>query len=139
MKKIAFVLSFAALFAFASDAPAQKQGKGGDEKKGFLTSKWCAQQGYFKDCRLESFVCGGGDCFKDWNFGDNEKEELVLFVHDEGKIYDVKLDGLPRYKLDGALNSDGVTMIGSIEGATIKVNDFKAPPPAAKEFFKGCL
>ncbi|DAB32431.1 MAG: hypothetical protein PWQ42_480 [Sulfurospirillum sp.] len=129
MKKI-FI--FCIVFLFTSFLVA-------DEKKGFLTSKWCAQNGMFSDCRLESFVCGGEDCFKDWNFQDGIKEELVLFVHNEGKYYDVKLDGIQRYKLDSAINRNEVSLIGRIDGDKIYANDFKAPPPPKKSFFKGCL
>ncbi|MDD2384131.1 MAG: hypothetical protein PHN18_08070 [Sulfurospirillaceae bacterium] len=112
---------------------------GNVEKKGFLTTKWCAQNGYFSDCRLESVACGSGDCFKTWEFGDKVKEELVLFVHEEGKMYSIDYSGIERYKLDEPMNVNGVTIIGQLKGDTIVATGYKAPPPATKSFFKGCL
>jgi hypothetical protein len=109
------------------------------EKKGFLTSKACAENGLFFDCRLETTVCGAIDCFKEWNFGDTPKEELVLFVHDEGKYYNVKLDGLKRYQLDEAINRNDVSIGGEVKENTIYAKSYKAPPPPVKSFFKGCL
>ncbi|AOO66727.1 hypothetical protein [Sulfurospirillum halorespirans] len=109
------------------------------EKKGFLTSKWCAQNGYFSDCRLESFVCGSGECFKSWEFGDNVTDELVLFVHNEQKIYTIDYSTISRYKLDEPMNRSDVTIMGELRGDTIIASGFKAPPPPQKSFFKGCL
>ena len=112
------------------------------EKEGFLTTKWCAEQGLFKDCRLESYFCGEGNCFQKWEPGEPETEELVLFVHDEGKYYNIKLaSNLPRYELDEASNRNKVKMIGKIDEATntIYAQEMKSPPPPGKSFFKGCL
>ncbi len=109
------------------------------EKKGFLTSKWCAQNGYFSDCRLESMVCGSGDCFKSWEFGDKVVDDLVLFVHAENKIYDIDYKHIPRYTLDEPMNRNEVTIIGELQGDTLIAKSFKAPPPPTKSFFKGCL
>ena len=108
------------------------------EKKGFLTSKWCAQNGYFSDCRLESFVCGSGECFKNWDFGNTLTDELVLFVHNEQKIYTIDYSAI-RYKLDEPMNMNDVTITGELKGDTIIASGFKAPPPPQKSFFKGCL
>lgn len=112
------------------------------EKEGFLITKWCAENGYFADCRLESYFCGEGECFQNWETGDAQTEELVLFVHDEGKYYNVELGSkLARYELDEATNRNKVKLIGTIDEAsnTIHADEFKAPPPAGKSFFKGCL
>jgi len=109
------------------------------EKKGFLTSKWCAQNGYFSDCRLESMVCGSGECFKSWEFGDKVTDELVLFVHNEQKSYAIDYSAIPRYKLDEPMNMNEVTITGELRGDTIVASGFKAPPPPQKSFFKGCL
>ena len=76
MKKIAVLIALLAVGLCADSI----------EKKGFLTSKWCAENGYFSDCRLESLVCGSGECFKSWEFGDTVTDELVLFVHDNKKL-----------------------------------------------------
>jgi len=108
-------------------------------KKGFLTTKWCAENGYFADCRLESVVCGEGGCFKHWEFGDKMKDELVLYVHDDLKSYNIKLNGIPRHELDEAINRNEVSFTGELKGDTIVAKDYKAPPPPKKSFFKGCL
>ncbi len=108
-------------------------------KKGFLTTKWCAENGYFADCRLESVVCGEGGCFKHWEFGDKMKDELVLYVHDDLKSYNIKLDGIPRHELDEAINRNEVSFTGELKGDTIVAKEYKAPPPPKKSFFKGCL
>lgn len=137
MKK--FILILATLFlAVVANANESE----GIKKEGFLTTKWCAERGYFKDCRLESHVCGEGGCFKNWDFGDPVKEELVLFVHDEGKYYNIKLsDKIARYELDEAVSRNKVTVSGDYDEATntITAQEYKAPPPPSKSFFKGCL
>ncbi len=129
MKKILILLAALLLSAQAADI----------EKKGLLTSKWCAQNGYFADCRLESMVCGSGECFLSWEFGDKVVDELVLFVHDENKLYDIDYHAISRYSLDEPMNRNGVTITGELKGDTLVVKSFKAPPPAVKSFFKGCL
>lgn len=129
MKKLIVLLCGLLVASYAADS----------EKKGFLTSKWCAQNGYFTDCRLESMVCGSGDCFKKWEFGDKITDEIVLFVHAENKMYDIDYKAIPRYQLDEPMNRNEVTIVGAIEGSTIVAKSFKAPPPPEKSFFKGCL
>ncbi len=133
MKKFLIGLSLlaAASFSFAAEDMV--------EKKGFFTTAWCAENGYFADCRLESVVCGEGGCYKHWNFGDKVKEELVLYVHDDLKTYKIKLDGIPRHELDEAINRNDVTFMGELKGDTLIAKEFKAPPPPKKSFFKGCL
>lgn len=134
MKKLAMLLTLGVLALSANEDFS---------KKGFLATKWCIENNYFKDCRLESYFCKDGGCFKSWDVGDKVKEELVLYVHDEGKIYNVKLtDSIPRYELDhGALNANEVIFEGRYDSSTntIYAKDFKAPPPPKKSFFKGCL
>ena len=129
MKKIILLVVALLVSGYAADA----------EKKGFLTSKWCAQNGYFSDCRMESLVCGSGDCFKNWEAGDKVIDDLVLFVHAENKIYDIDYKAIPRYQLDEPMNQNEVSIIGKVEGNTIIATGFKAPPPPQKSFFKGCL
>lgn len=109
------------------------------EKTGFLTSKWCAQNGYFSDCRLESLVCGYGECFKEWTFDQKIKDEIVLFVHDENKAYAIDYSAIPRYLLDEPMNRNSVSISGEVKGDTLVLKTFKAPPPPVKSFFKGCL
>lgn len=134
--KFAVVLALSALLATFAVASSEEF-----EKKGFFTTKWCAEQGMFKDCRLETVVCGSGGCFQDWKFGDPTKEELVLYVHDDGKYYPVSLDGIPRSELDEAINRNEVTFVGEFDASKnmIVAKEFKAPPPPKKSFFKGCL
>ncbi len=133
MKKLVLVIAFSLLgtFGFAKEDMVTK--------KGFLTTKWCAENGYFADCRLETVVCGKGGCFRNWNFGDKMEEELVLYVHDELKTYQIKLDKIPRHELDEAINRNEVSFSGEIKGDTIIAHEFEAPPPPKKSFFKGCL
>jgi hypothetical protein len=113
------------------------------EKKGFLTTKWCAEQGMFTDCRLETVVCGAGGCFKKWEFGDKETLELVIFVHDEGKYYHVSpQEGFHVAEaIELGLSRNEVTIKGSFDKNKnmILATSFDAPPPPKKSFFKGCL
>ncbi len=133
MKKFLIGLSLlaAASFSFAAEDMV--------EKKGFFTTAWCAENGYFADCRLESVVCGEGGCYKHWNFGDKVKEELVLYVHDDLKTYKIKLDGIPRHELDEAINRNDVTFMGELKGDTLIAKEVNDPPPPKKSYFKGCL
>lgn len=113
------------------------------EKKGFMTTKWCADRGIFKECPLESYVCGYGGCWKDFEFGDEQTQELVLYVHGDHKYYNVELtESLPVYELEElAFNRNEVTLQGEFDedDNTIIANHFDAPPPPKKSFFKGCL
>jgi GDP-D-mannose dehydratase len=137
MKKLATV-AISSLFAISAYASSNEV-----EKKGFLTTKWCAEQGMYKDCRTESILCGSGDCFKTWEFGDKVTTEIVLFSHDENKIYNIDTSKSHNIHmgevLETAINMNEVTMIGELKGNTIYAHDFKAPPPPKKSFFKGCL
>lgn len=138
MKKLILILATLLLSVVAN----ANEGEEKFTKEGFFTTKWCAERGYFSDCRLETYFCGDGECFQKWETGEPETEELVLFVHDEGKYYNVKLAGnLPRYELDEATNRNKVTVMGSYNEATntITADEYKAPPPPSKSFFKGCL
>lgn len=112
------------------------------EKKGFLTTKWCADRGMLKDCRLETVVCGEENCFKKWEFGEKPITELVLFVHNEG-TYTLNIDhhsGVHMsHVIEEGLNKNDVTIEGHLNGNSIHVTGIKAPPPAGKSFFKGCL
>jgi len=135
MKKFA-TFALGMMLAVAASANSE-----GFEKKGFLTTKWCVQNDMFKDCRLETVVCGYEGCNQNWKFGDPVKEEIVLYVHDDGKYYKVNLDDIERSELDEAINRNEVTLIGSYDAKNnvIHVKEFKAPPPPKKSFFKGCL
>ncbi len=137
MKRVVLLSLLAASFLFASSGE-----KGEFEKKGFLTTEWCAKNDLFADCRLESYHCGEGGCFRHWVPGEKESGRMVLYVHDEGKIYYVKPSGVNVAELiEKGANRNEVTLIGALEsdGQTIDVKEFKAPPPPKKSFFKGCL
>lgn len=113
-----------------------------DEKEGFLTTKWCADRGLFADCRMETIFCGYEGCYKDQKeFKTDVNATFVLNVHSEGKYYIAKFNhGIELGEvLEKAINKNEVTLIGEIKGDTIIVEDFKAPPPPKKSFFKGCL
>jgi hypothetical protein len=113
----------------------------GFEKKGFLTTKACAKVGAFKDCSLDSFSCGYEGCFLDTEVGVETKTELVLFVHDDGKYYNIDASSFHRSELDEGSSRNEVTIVGEYNknSNTIIVQEFKAPPPPKKSFFKGCL
>jgi hypothetical protein len=108
--------------------------------RGILVSKWCANRGLFTDCPLESYVCKKEDCFRNWDYKKID-EELVLFVAEESRYYDVILDGIPRYKLDNSINKNQVRLMGKLDTTNhaIFAQEFKAPPKEKKEFFKGCI
>ncbi|MDD5405315.1 MAG: hypothetical protein PHE73_00050 [Sulfurovaceae bacterium] len=146
MKKLVFGAIIAALIFTGcgkkSGDTNATDANGTFEKQGFLTTKWCADRGMFQDCRMESIVCGEGECNKNWEFGDKEKMELVLYVHDDLKYYNVDASkiNLPDILGEG-INHDQVTIKGNFdEGSnTIMATSFVAPPAGAKSFFKGCL
>ncbi len=101
-------------------SPASHKGDASFEKRGFLVTRWCADQGLFVDCRLESLVCGSGGCFKHWEFGKKEKRELVLYVHDDLQYYGIKpAEGLSMGELiDKAFAKNLVTIRGRYEKQT---------------------
>jgi len=136
MKKIA--LAILALSLAVASVSAK-----GFEKKGFLTTKDCAEKGAFKDCSLDAFNCGKEGCSLNPKVvvGGEGKDSLVLFVHDDGKYYKVDARSFPRSELDEGVSRNEVTIIGEFNkrSNTIVVHEFKAPPPPKKSFFKGCL
>lgn len=134
MKKVLIIIAalFLSVGAFASEV----------EKKGFLTTKWCADRGMFADCRIESVFCGYEECWRDQKeFSAKINGKIVLYVHDEGKSYEVDFGHKIHLGevLEKAINRNEVTVIGSLHGDKIHANGFKAPPPPKKSFFKGCL
>lgn len=140
MKKL-FLTTLLGL-SLALTLSASSEAKGEFEKKGFLTTKWCAENDLFADCRLETYHCGEEGCYKEWLPGEPTKMQMVLFVHDEGKIYLIDPAKVHVSELlEKAANRNEVTIIGELEsdGKTIKAYEFKAPPPPKKSFFKGCL
>lgn len=112
------------------------------EKEGFLTTKWCAENGMFTNCRLETVFCGYEGCLKEMEeFSTDINGELVLYVHDEGKSYGLKFPpSIKIYQiLTEALNKNEVTLTGKLDNNILMVEEYEAPPPPKKEFFKGCL
>lgn len=160
MKSLALIASGAALILSAvlsgcgsaePKAPSKQEAQKAEapavlsdiEKVGFLTTKDCAKQGAFTDCRLESYVCGYQGCNKDVDSGVLllDKVDLVLFVHTEGHSYNVDIAQVGWKPIDKGINRNEVTLIGKYNEKTntIHVKEFKAPPPPKKSFFKGCL
>ena len=130
MKKILIALSLLFLAAEAK------------EITGFLTTKGCAEKGAFADCSLDSFVCGKEGCALKTEPGKiGKKLKLVLFVHDHGKYYNVDASKFHMSEMDEGVSRNEVTIIGEYDNRsnTIVVEEFKAPPPPKKSFFKGCL
>ncbi|MDD5360271.1 MAG: hypothetical protein PHI02_08390 [Sulfurovaceae bacterium] len=151
MKKSILSLLFASLIIVGcgkgggdnNGSEASADSNGTFEKQGFLTTKWCMDQGMFQDCRLESVVCGEGECYQKWEVGDEEKTELVLYSHDDLQYY--KLD-ISKFKnvaglIEEGISKDQVMIKGDLSdnNKTIIVKNYEAPPPPAKSFFKGCL
>lgn len=127
----------------SKDSPVEHTADASFQKQGFITTKWCAEQGLFADCRLESIVCGEGGCFMNWEFGDKMKTELVVYVLDDLQYYKIQPTGNFSMSelIEKGMAKDLVTIIGKYDEKTnaIIASEFKAPPPAGKSFFKGCL
>ncbi len=125
------------------ESPAAHAAESSFEKQGFLTTKWCADQGLFVDCRLESLVCGEGGCFRKWEFGDKMITQLVLYVHDDLQYYNI--EPTEHFKMaeliERGINRNMVTIKGKYDAKTntITASELKAPPPPEKSPFKGCL
>lgn len=135
MRKLTSIVLASSLAFFATSLSAS-------EKEGFLTKKWCAENGLFADCKLEAVVCGYEGCYKDWNPGDPKKtDDYVLYVHNEQKIYEIDISSLKLSELDEGMNRNKVTIVGDIDESSGKIvaTSMKAPPPPEKSFFKGCL
>ncbi|MEA1919307.1 MAG: hypothetical protein U9N52_05655 [Campylobacterota bacterium] len=133
MKKVALVTIALAMTLFANE--------GGFEKSGFLTTQACADQGAFTDCYLENYFCGSDGCFLTSESGVNENTPLVLYSHDDGITYKLTSSSTLRHDMDHGINRNAVTVVGEFDASTntIAVQEFKAPPPPKKSFFKGCL
>jgi hypothetical protein len=55
-------------------------------------------------------------------------------------MYKLDTAGVTLSEVDGGIGKNNVTVIGTLEkGNVIKMRAYKAPPPEAKSFFKGCL
>lgn len=128
MKKVLLSCIFASVVTgslFASGASEEvKAGVGEVEKKGFLATEECIKKGEFKDCRLDTTLTS----------------PLALYVHSEGTMYRLDPGSVHLRELDEGIGKNNVTIIGVLEkDNVIKMRGYKAPPPEAKSFFKGCL
>jgi len=132
MKRFAFLATALAASLFAS---------GEFEKEGFLTTESCAKAGAFRDCHMENYACGSDGCFEKTEVGVDNKTPLVLFSHDDGIIYKLDTAAVSRAEFDEGVSRNAVTIVGEFDASsnTIHVQEFKAPPPPKKSFFKGCL
>jgi len=110
------------------ESPADKIASKHFRKKGFLTTKWCADRGLFVDCKLETLVCQKEECFREWEYGQPTDTQIVLYVHDDLQYYYIKPS--KRFRLskliESAMSRDGVTIIGKYipKSTTIIANDF---------------
>ena len=121
MKKILL----AAVAALLTLSPAFAKGQT-IEKKGFLVSLECLKQDRLTNCPLTEY---------------NEDAKIVLYVHDDLKYYNLNLKAIPKAEIDEGFARNGVTIIGEYDRKKnlITAHEYKAPPPPAKSFFKGCL
>lgn len=133
MKKIALIAAALVIGAFANE--------GTFEKEGFLTTENCAKAGAFTDCYLENYICGSDGCYEKTEAGVNKNAPLALFSHQDGVIYKLDTSAIKRSEFDAGVNRNAVTIVGEYDASTntIIVQEFKAPPPPKKSFFKGCL
>lgn len=133
MKKIAMIASALLVSAFASE--------GSFEKSGFLATAECIKTGDFTNCKLENYACGSDGCFRTTESGIDKMTPLVLYSHDDGITYKLDTTNIPRHEMDEGVNRNAVSVTGEYDASTqtIVVQEFKAPPPPKKSFFKGCL
>ncbi len=117
-------------------SPAVHAAESSFERQGFLTTKWCAEQGLFIDCRMESIVCGKGGCFQNWEFGDKMVAQLVIYVHDDLQYYNIKpaKDFGMAELIRTSINRNLVTIKGKydVKTNTITAFEFKAPSSPEK-------
>ena len=143
MLKIILAIALLSFGAFADDDEEDEYE--GYELEGFLTTQTCADRGEFKDCYLENYFCGSTGCFKkvgkDEVGLDKQPVNIVMYVHDEGRIYKIDVSNVKASEIDEGINRNLVTVRGELDEATntIHATAFVAPPPPKKSFFKGCL
>lgn len=133
MKALKLLTAGLIALAFSTSAVAEEV-----EKEGFLTTKWCADNGMFTNCRLETVFCGYEGCLKDLEeFSTDVNGQLVLYVHGEGKSYDLKFPSSIKLStvLKEALNRNEVVLVGTLDKNTLMVEEYEAPPPPKKRVF----
>ena len=97
-----------------------------DYKEGFLTSKECVEKGLFRDCNLDSY----------------SRSDMVLYVHDENKIYTMAMNNdLKIATYENAININSVKFFGKVDSNKniITVAGLSVPPAPKKTKFKGCM
>ena len=117
MKKYLLIFSFLVSSLLANDVV--------QSKKGFLTAESCAKNGTFVDCDLKN----------------NQRQNLVLFVHDEGKYYKVRAkDAKVVATLDKAFSRNDITLhTSSATNDILHVNKVEMEEIKKGPIFKGCL
>jgi hypothetical protein len=132
MKKLLLIAVALVFSAFANEP---------EEFEGLLTTPGCSAEGAFADCYLENYACGSNGCYKKIEPGANTSPKLAIYQQNTGKTYLVDTSKLKISELGEGMNKNGVIISGVLDKATntIAATEFKAPPPAKKSFFKGCL
>lgn len=126
MLKIILAVAFVTSLIFAYDAEKSEY-----EIEGFLTTQKCAELGIFKDCYLENYSCGSDECFKEAEpvGADKAPEGLVLYVHDEGKIYTLESSNIAPSVIDRAIYRNRVIVRGDYSevNSTLYVRELLVP------------
>lgn len=125
MKKLALlVLGCLSTLAIASETGDTKEPREGEVSKvGVLITQECMEKTLFKECPSDSPL----------------RSPYVLYVHGDFMAYTLDISDIAKHELDEGFARNKVTIIGKLEGSTIKARAYKAPPPEGKSFFKGCL
>ena len=101
------------------------------EIEGFLTTKKCAESGIFKDCYLENYSCGSDECFKEAQIvgRDSAPKDIVLYVHNEGKIYTIESSNIKPSLIDRAIYRNRVIVRGEYNevNSTLEATELMAP------------
>jgi len=121
MSKIALVISMLLLIGTLSNA------EDNFKKTGFFTNSDCSKKGNFKNCSLDSYSCGYEGCFKDYEPTKRADDNFILYVHNEGKYYEVNASMLRRSSLDKIINKSNITLFGEYNSTTntIALHNFK--------------
>ena len=121
MSKIALLISMLLFIGTLANA------EDGFEKTGFFTNTDCAKKGNFKGCSLDSYTCGYEGCFKEYEPTKRVNDDFMLYVHDEGKYYEVNASAIRRSLLDKIINKNRITLIGEYNSKTntIILHNFK--------------
>jgi len=121
MSKVALLISILLFTGTLSNA------KDDFKKTGFFTNSDCAKKTNFKDCSLDSYSCGYEGCFKEYEPTKRVNENFILYVHNEGKYYEVNTSAIRRSLLDKIINKNEITLYGeyNVTNNIIILHDFK--------------